>query len=309
VTYFSVLVATGDPGRLAAALDAFDATVQVEPYRAYLEAADIRKAVKNGSPAGAAARASAGDGPDGLVATLSAYVGEEVRTEIIDGIPAYFYLCTRNREAELDGWRIGGRWSQHFKPRHSGDQGLIHGDAGFGGGVTADAESPFAGWVAGGRKSALDIEGTRDAAGVRAARLWDRFDGQRKQHAPALGWSSFLARSIAEPDAYPITQARADYHAQPLVAALAVDQQFLAPCPIDGYGIGRAACIQQERDRAIPGYALLTMDGEWVKPGNIGRFGTTSADDGSMAVYRDRVNAYVDGLPDDAWLIVAECHS
>jgi hypothetical protein len=193
VTYFSVLVALADSGRLTAALDSFDAN---------------------------------------SVATLSAYVREDVQAETVDGISAYYYMSTRNREAELDGWKIGGGWSLRFKPRRTGDQDLIYGEAPVSAAAAADAEGAFAGWAAGGRKISLDIKGTRNVVGALAAREWDTFDGQRKQHPPALGWSSFLAPGIAEPDAYPITRARADYHAQPLAAALERDRPFLAPCPV-----------------------------------------------------------------------------
>lgn len=311
MTYFSALVSLADPDRLAAALDAFDANSAVKPYRQYLEADEIQEAEAAGRAllAEVPAREPARQAADDLVARLSANVGQDVQVETVDGVCAYYYMSTWNREAELDGWKIGGRWSRHFKPRCTGDRDLIHGEAPTGAGVAADAGSALAGWVAGGLKSALDIDGTRDEVGGLAAREWDAFDGQRKQHPPALGWSGFLARSIAEPDAYPITRARADYQAQPLVAALSLVRPFMAPCPIDQHGVGRDAYIQQERDRAIPGYALLTLEGEWVKPGDIGMFGTSSADEGSMAIYRDRVNAYVDALPDDTWLIVTECHA
>jgi hypothetical protein len=59
-------------------------------------------------------------------------------------------------------------------------------------------------------------------------------------------------------------------------------------------GMDRDAHVRRERDRAIPGYALLTEAGEWVK--------------GDAVLYRDQVNAYVDQLPDDTWLFIVECH-
>jgi len=63
------------------------------------------------------------------------------------------------------------------------------------------------------------------------------------------------------------------------------------------HAMDRDAYIRQERDRAIPGYALLTESGMWIK-----------SEESTMALYLEQANEYVDRLPGDTWLFIVECH-
>jgi hypothetical protein len=223
--YFSVLAATDGPDELEAMLDVYDATRQVAPYRCYLAAGEAEDDTMKGQDC-------------------------DLHVETIEGAPAYYYLRTTNPEGEHAGWRIGGQWRLHFKPRDPDDPELIrasrpgrHAQAagpGRSGYPGAAQGRPWTDWVAGGPKRALDIDGTRDAVAAHAALHWDQSDAERRS------------------------------------------------------GMSRDAYVQRERDRAIPGYALLTEAGEWIK--------------GEAVLYRDQVNAYVDQLPDETWLFIVECH-
>ena len=62
----------------------------------------------------------------------------------------------------------------------------------------------------------------------------------------------------------------------------------------------RAASRARARDEAVPGDALLRLDGTWTEPGD----GTED----SRAAYLRAANEYLDHLDGDAILVVVHCH-
>lgn len=111
---------------------------------------------------------------------------------------------------------------------------------------------------------------------------------------------------------YTIDKARADYDAQPRIAALRAHpayQKFFWDSPEDTFDHRtRDEYVALQTAHAVPGYALLTHDGRWIEPGRMGWFGMSSKTDESTDTYLAQANAYIDGLAPDMWLAVVDCH-
>jgi hypothetical protein len=52
----------------------------------------------------------------------------------------------------------------------------------------------------------------------------------------------------------------------------------------------------------------VTLDGEWVAPGEMGWWGMSSDGPGEREGYRIAVNKYIDSLSPKTWLVVLDCH-
>lgn len=103
---------------------------------------------------------------------------------------------------------------------------------------------------------------------------------------------------------------RRDYNAHPWVMALAdarLYPMFSSPHELFKVGEGeREALIQSDRDSALMTRALLTEDG-WMERGKMLMFGL-SKDTMSREDWVTRFNEVIDGLPDDAWLVLLDAH-
>lgn len=156
----------------------------------------------------------------------------------------------------------------------------------------ADDDDPFAALYANRDK---EFAGTRYAAYKAQLKAAEREAGRK--------WDSEVA--------YSIDQARKDFHDQERIRKIRS-----APCykdmwdgPEDQFdGISREDCMKRAADRAVPGYATITADGEWLAPGKMGWFGMSSADDSSYEVYTRKVNEMIDGLSPETFLIQLDCH-
>jgi hypothetical protein len=157
---------------------------------------------------------------------------------------------------------------------------------------------------------ALADFGLADMAAVDALKQAD----QNRHH-------EFLDRAIKELEAadaawqasgYTLDKARADYAAQPRIAALRAHpgyHNFLLTGPEDIFEHrDRDEYAQLARAKAVPGYALLTDDGRWIEPGRMGWWGRSTETDESMDTYLSEANAYIDGLSPQMWLAVVDCH-
>ncbi|GAB3162106.1 hypothetical protein GCM10027258_80460 [Amycolatopsis stemonae] len=131
----------------------------------------------------------------------------------------------------------------------------------------------------------------------------------------------FLARSRKELEAvdaawaastYTIQQARTDYAAQPRIAALRAHagyKQFLWDGPEDTFDhLDRDEYVALERAQAIPGYATLTHQGQWIEKGRMGWFGLSDKTHDSTNAYLEQANTYLDGLSGELWLAIVDCH-
>jgi hypothetical protein len=156
----------------------------------------------------------------------------------------------------------------------------------------ADDDDPFAALFANRDK---EFAGTRYAAYAAQLKVAEREAGKK--------WDAECG--------YSIDQARKEYHDQERIKKLRA-----APCykghwdgPEDQFdGISREDCAKRAADRAVPGYATITADGEWVAPGRMGWFAVSSHDDTSYEVYARKVNEMIDKLPPETYLVQLDCH-
>jgi hypothetical protein len=66
--------------------------------------------------------------------------------------------------------------------------------------------------------------------------------------------------------------------------------------------------VHAARRAAVPGYALVTLEREWVAPGRMGWFGMSSDGPGEKTGYHIAVNAYLDALDPNAYVVLVDCH-
>jgi hypothetical protein len=59
---------------------------------------------------------------------------------------------------------------------------------------------------------------------------------------------------------------------------------------------------------AIPTFALLTTDGQWIDAGQPGPFGHALPGEDRLAAYTRQATAYLDGLDGDCVIVRLLCH-
>lgn len=151
----------------------------------------------------------------------------------------------------------------------------------------------------------IELERARAALQASDPETFARWEAEKKAAVETAGqtWDAGLS--------YSMNHARADYGAQPRVRAVRESTQykdwFDDPISIFDH-LTRDEYVQQQRDRAVPGYATVTQDGEWLAPGSMGWFGMSSHDDTSYEMYARMVNKMIDGLPGDTIIVALDCH-
>lgn len=292
---------------LTKALAPFDENVEVRPYHVYIEnwQDEYERALKfftekpQHKPVGL-------DELD-VAAVLSAYESETVTEETKEDskVVLFYRESTYNPESKWDWWVVGGRWLGYFavKPEHDGDDRLITGQPG-----TFDNKAELR-RVDGGPRGLLDFDALRKIKASEAADVHDRWNALVDGLPEGQRWSEFVDRHNADKDGYPIDQARKDYGSQPRVqAALNADDFRWYDDVIGEFAVDRDTYAQRAADAAVPGYALLDLEGRWLEPGRMGWFGMSSDTEDSRIAYNARANAYLDELPADAWVVVVDCH-
>lgn len=226
-----------------------------------------------------------------------------------------YTLSTYNPESKWDYWRIGGRWGRYFPVKEVFylDSRLIVTDLSWEWRDAPEQDQPPFDFVEGGPKRFLDLDRLRDVKEKEAAKAYDDFHEFAKDYPKARGWRSL----VDETDALPadeqrgaIDRCRQVYRAQPLVQAMNEHPKYRRwfGCPLDEYNGDRDEFLAKARRDAVPGYALLTLDKEWVAPGEMGWFGMSSDDTETQKAYKDAANEYIDGLDDDVILVVLDLH-
>lgn len=212
-----------------------------------------------------------------------------------------YTMSTRNPESMWDYWRIGGRWGDYFLAKSFGP-GLITGKRGW------DSPEPKLGVRAdGGPKRLLDFDGMRDEAEAQANDLFDKWDAVCNGTPAAQSWQDIA--SLAKLGEITWDEARRRYNSQPRIEAAKRVRLGDWDCPVERFMSGRDEFVAEQRRAAVPGYALVTLDEEWVAPGRMGWFGMSSDAPGERSGYRSAVNAYLnDKVADDDFLVVLDCH-
>lgn len=210
---------------------------------------------------------------------------------------------TYNPESKWDYWRIGGRWWGYFLMKERGP-GLLC--------ARRDWDAPRYKIgddrkCDGGPKRYLDFEAMRDEAEVKANAEYDKWDAVCAETPHADSWDHLYGlTTVGE---ISIDEARRRYNAQPRIAAARKADLGDWDCPVERFMSGREEFVAEQRLAAVPGYALVTLDEQWIAPGRMGWFGMSSEGSGERSGYRHAVNAYLnDKVADDDFVIVLDCH-
>ncbi|MEU6256357.1 hypothetical protein [Streptomyces sp. NPDC047043] len=155
----------------------------------------------------------------------------------------------------------------------------------------------------GGPRGLLDFDAMRRRTAHRYDALWAAWDELTALHPPARPLTDFVARHESDPDGYPLADAKREHLLQPLVQDVAqravagdphFDMSFLRTDPIAYFAQEHDGARQEAVRCAVPGFALLALDGTW----------TDAQTDG----YWDRTNSYLDDLPAEAVVVDLLCH-
>lgn len=343
MSHYTVIVCLDDPNHLAEALAPFDENTEVEPYRDYEDGeaheywlySSLRRAdeddrngtgIKPYKPNELGwSSASSKDTPEVQrqkiaedAAQFRALPNPVSWSDIVrlhnerypdDANPMYYdadsgrayQMSTYNPDSKWDWYQVGGRWKGYF--RHLSGADVIHGQSGaFGSSISETSLR-----CDGGRKSVLDLKGMREEKAAEARETYARWLKVVDGTPEARPWSEF-AEVIDKLDDYTIDQARLEYGSQPRVQALKGTDFNVFECAIEMYQKPERLFVEIERARAVPGYAVLTLDGKWMAPGRMGWWGVSSDSDSDRAGYWEVANAYLDSLDDSTWLVLVDCH-
>lgn len=215
------------------------------------------------------------------------------------------YSLTRsNPDAKWDYWRIGGRWRNYFVAKEIG-AGVLNSRRDW---DAPDEPADKLLHCDGGPKRYLDFEAMRDAAAVKAHDRYDQWEAVCDGTPAAKPWSHFTGLvDVKEMD---IEDAREAYRAQPRVQkaqATKLDDGW-GQCVIDEFLSDRDEYVAEARRGAVPGYALVTLEGQWLAPGRMGWFGMSSDGAGERGAYRVAANRYLDDLKGDRLVVALDCH-
>ena len=222
--------------------------------------------------------------------------------EVDPGDYRAYRMSTRNPDAKWDYWRIGGRWGGRFAYRPESAFEVIGTEKGW----DSPENIPLL-RCDGGPKRALDLAAMREDAAEAARKTYREYHSIVGELPEAQPWRAFYAK-VEAGGGYSIDQARADFHAQPRVRAIEGTDFRYRDDPISEFGVSLAICAEKARAGAAPGFAVVTLDGKWMAPGRMGWWAATDATDSTRIGYWEAANAYIDGLPGDAWLVVVDCH-
>ena len=214
------------------------------------------------------------------------------------------YGYWENENKKWDGGQVGGRWTGFFKAKSDDVDGAV-GKPGL---MTPHAKKGRLDSV---RKGDVDIDGMRDEAGSKAGEDWDTVNAATGGES----WESWesVRRRVHGPDdcKYDNTkmdEARRVYNEQSALKAIRADKgaSDIASWDADQFIVSREEFIQAARDGAVSTFAVL-KDGQWYEKGKMGWWGMVS-DKKQQGDWNQEFAALLDGLADDTWLTVIDCH-
>jgi hypothetical protein len=215
-----------------------------------------------------------------------------------------FTWSTYNPASTWDYWCIGGGWRNYFIAKGPG-AGLIIGERSWDSPDEPDDGLPH---CDGGPKALLDFEAMREAAAREAHRRYDLWEAVCDDTPAAKSWSHFI--DLVKATAMDIAEAREQYSSQPRIQkarASNLDDGW-GECVVEEFLPDRDEYVLQARAAAVPGYALVTLDRQWLAPGRMGWFGLSSDGAGERQAYNVAASRYLDNLEDDQLVVVLDCH-
>ena len=219
----------------------------------------------------------------------------------VDGDRAYT-MSTYNPDSKWDYWRVGGRWGGYFTRKPDSDPAfVILPEKGW------DSPDKFGFYSCdAGPKSTIDLDQMRENGAAKARERHEGYHAIVDGLPEAASWAEFRAR--VEAGALKIDEARRMYREQPRVKALHGTDYQWGDDAIAEYSVDVSLYAERGRAKAVPGFAVVATDGRWMAPGRMGWFASTDATESTECGYGEAANAYIDSLPDDAWLIAIDCH-
>jgi hypothetical protein len=207
-----------------------------------------------------------------------------------------------NPNAKWDWYQVGGRWSDFLKLKagaagERGEKSLLDED-----------KSRKAGYADQAQVGDVDFDGMIAEAGQAAGELHDKVMAALGEHRPTP-WSKFVARVKSQE--ITIEQAREAYNAQPGVKeAHAAIGSFMSDAEILEAVMAktRDAYAEYEGMDNSRTYALLTHDGRWLEPGEMGWFGISSETPETKEAFTRQYWDYVRGLAPETTVTVVDCH-
>jgi hypothetical protein len=219
-----------------------------------------------------------------------------------------YALSTYNPKSKWDWYQVGGRWrnSLRIKPAYVGDPAVIGSPRGWSSPEEPDSEFT----CDGAPKGMLDFAGMRALAAHKAETLFDEYHALIAGTPVATPWEHFTAEVKAK--RMTIEQARTEYHAQARVVRIreAENRKFsyFSGDAMETYERPKAEVVAQAVNEAIPMYALVTLDGEWREPGEMGWFGVSTDTPETKAEHYRAANEYIESLADDVVLVLVDVH-
>lgn len=303
MSHFPVVVCIDDPSKLEAVLAPFDENLEVDEYRAYEE----------GLPqdywAVPTFREQGNLNSDDTTLTW-AQIAEVHNLRWSDDPPMRidengraYCLSTDNPKGKWDYWRIGGRWGGFFTASSVGDPRLFRPERAWDSPDVLPKDS-----CDGGPKELLDLDGMRERAASKARDEYEKWAKVVECTPEARPWREF-ADMIGVIDGYTREQAQLEYRTQPRMVALeGTDFAGMWDCPIAAYQKPERVFVELARANAVPGFAVVTVEGKWMAPGEMGWFGCSTDTESQRIGYLETANAYIDSLPDSTYLIAVDCH-
>lgn len=236
------------------------------------------------------------------------YVDEESRRA--------FTWSTRNRDAKWDWWCIGGRWRNSLHAKQGVQaSALIMSDPHY----TEQYRKPgdeVKKWAGnglrcdGGPIGLLDFESMRAEKAAEALDLFEQWEKVCAFTPHAEPWSYFYG--LVKAGELDIDQARERYRIQPRIErARKNDDLKWYDDVVERFMPGKEQYIANARRDAVPGYALITLDGKWLAPGEMGWFGMSTDEPGTVDAYKTEANAYLEDLlvkDPEAIVVQIDCH-
>jgi hypothetical protein len=212
-----------------------------------------------------------------------------------------YTMSTYNPDSKWDYWRIGGRGRDRFVAKQESPL-LVH--------SKRDWDSPKATHVRqrrcdGGPIRLLDFEAMRREAEKKANARYTDWETVAAKHPTARGWDHFVG--LVEAKSIDIGGARRTYGDQPLIAEWRTRDEW-GDCPVQEFMPPREEYVARARAAAVPGYALVTLDEEWLAPGRMGWFGGSSDGPGEREAYHVAANKYLETVNPDIILVALDCH-
>lgn len=305
------------------ALAPFDENMEVPEYRSYVEGSPDDHWSANG------VRETLGLDDDEPLTWAQLVEGYSIRHEgdddklHLDPLDGRAYnVSTYNPSSKWDWWTVGGRWGFSLVSKlHASDaevEKLVFGEPGAFGYAphqvrmrTDDATI----MCDGGPVRLLDFQRMRMEAEERARKRWAHWMLLVGKY-PALEWTWSQLIELVTLKNITIDEARQKYREQPLINAVQSNEAlrellgigFMTNIEEEFYSTTGDEYAQRAYYAGVTGWALLTKDGEWKAPGDMGWFGMSSDTPGTRDAYRAEFNKYLDSLDFEDYVVLVDCH-